>query len=228
MEPVNHKVTVNVQTMEYADISTILADPRNVKRHPETQLRQLEAQITDCGFNDPIAFDQNGVIVEGHGRLLAAQRLGMTEVPCIRLHFESDHQRRAYAIAHNQTQQLSPMDQSQVMSEFDRMGIGSSRYESIGFTPEDVAFMAFERGAVGGGVEADDEGEASSASTSPNNVNAFRAAPVLRSLIKFDTQDQLLVWYAFLDWIRTLYPNAQTIAERVDLFVQEYGSLSDE
>ena len=67
--------------------------------------------IEEFGMNDPIGIwsDEN-IIVEGHGRLLACLQLGMEEVPCIRLDHMTDEQRRAYALAHNKTAELSAWD----------------------------------------------------------------------------------------------------------------------
>ena len=65
--------------------------------------------IRTFGFNDPIGTWKN-IIVEGHGRLIAAKRLGITEVPIIRLEHLTDEQRKAYALAHNKTAELSRWD----------------------------------------------------------------------------------------------------------------------
>ena len=67
--------------------------------------------IQEFGFNDPIGiWGKENLIVEGHGRLQAALRLGMDKVPCIRLDELTDEQRRAYALAHNKTAELSAWD----------------------------------------------------------------------------------------------------------------------
>lgn len=67
--------------------------------------------IEEFGFNDPIGiWGPQNVIVEGHGRLMAAKKLGMKQVPCIRLDDLTDEQRRAYALAHNRTAELSVWD----------------------------------------------------------------------------------------------------------------------
>ena len=79
---------------------------RNAKRHTHEQIDQICASIQEFGFNDPVAVWRNGdgvpEIVEGHGRVLAAKRLGMGQVPVIELNHLSDEQRRAYTHVHNQ------------------------------------------------------------------------------------------------------------------------------
>lgn len=66
------------------------------------------SSIDRFGFDDPIGiWGKDNLIVEGHGRVLAAKKLGMTEVPCIRLDHLTSQERRAYALAHNKTAELS-------------------------------------------------------------------------------------------------------------------------
>lgn len=83
----------------------------NTRAHGDDDVAQIARSIERYGFNDPIGIwsDQN-VIVEGHGRLMAARQLGMTEVPCIRLDHLTDEQRREYGIMHNKTAELSEWD----------------------------------------------------------------------------------------------------------------------
>lgn len=77
---------------------------KNARHHEEKDLEAICESIRTFGFNDPIGiWSERNIVVEGHGRLLAAQKLGMLQVPCIRLDHLTDEQRRAYALAHNKT-----------------------------------------------------------------------------------------------------------------------------
>lgn len=84
---------------------------RNVRMHTPTDIEQIKTSILRVGFDDPIGIwgDQN-IVVEGHGRLIAAKELHLDRVPCIRLDHMTDAQRRDYAIRHNRTQELSSWD----------------------------------------------------------------------------------------------------------------------
>lgn len=73
----------------------------NAKKHPEEQIAQIIESIEAFGFNDPIAVDANNMIIEGHGRLIAARRMKVKEVPVIVLSHLSDKQKKAYILAHN-------------------------------------------------------------------------------------------------------------------------------
>lgn len=79
----------------------IIPYERNAKKHPKTQIEQIKESISRFGNNDPIAIDENNVIIEGHGRYLALKELGYELVPVIRLSHLSDQEKRAYILAHN-------------------------------------------------------------------------------------------------------------------------------
>lgn len=81
---------------------------KNARKHGEKDVAAIAESIKEFGFNDPIGiWGKDNLIVEGHGRLEAAKLLGMDKVPAIRLDHLTDEQRRAYAIAHNRTAELS-------------------------------------------------------------------------------------------------------------------------
>ena len=88
-------------TIEYVPIDSIKPYAGNAKLHPQEQIDQIKRSIKIMGFDDPIAIWKNGEIIEGHGRYLAAQQLGIETVPIIRLDDLSDEQRRAYTLIHN-------------------------------------------------------------------------------------------------------------------------------
>ena len=88
--------------IEYLDISQLKPYENNAKVHTEEQIAQIMKSIEEFGMNDPIAVWQDNEIIEGHGRLMACQKLGIKEVPIIRLDILTDEQRRAYMNIHNQ------------------------------------------------------------------------------------------------------------------------------
>lgn len=104
-------------------VSKLVPYAGNAKRHPDWQVEQIANSIEAFGFNDPIAVweDVAGhlVVVEGHGRLLAAKMLGMDEVPIIRLDHLDDEARRAYTLAHNKLTMNTDFDFQVLASELD-------------------------------------------------------------------------------------------------------------
>lgn len=87
--------------IEKININKIQMYENNAKEHPEWQIQQIKNSIQEFGFNDPIAIDENNIIVEGHGRYLALRELGYEEIEVIRLEHLSEEQKTAYSIAHN-------------------------------------------------------------------------------------------------------------------------------
>lgn len=97
--------------IEYIPVNNLKPYAKNARKHEEYDVGQIAESIERYGFNDPIGiWGKENIIVEGHGRLLAAKKLGMDKVPCIRLDHLSDEERREYAILHNKTAELSSWD----------------------------------------------------------------------------------------------------------------------
>ena len=101
----------------------------NAKKHKDLDVNAIMESIKMFGFNDPIGIwgDKN-IVVEGHGRLIAAERLGLDVVPCIRLDFLTDEERRAYGLAHNKTAELSEWDEALLSLEMNDVGFDWSLF----------------------------------------------------------------------------------------------------
>lgn len=95
----------------------------NAKEHPDWQVGQIAASIEQFGFDDPVGIwhDEQGkpVIVEGHGRVLAAKELGIEQVPTIALDHLDDEGRRAYTLAHNKLTTNTGYDADTLSAELD-------------------------------------------------------------------------------------------------------------
>lgn len=96
-------------TIEYVDINSVKPYKGNAKLHPREQIEQIKESIDKFGMDDPIGIWKDE-IVEGHGRLIACQELGYTEIPIIRLDHLTDEERRAYTLAHNKLTMNSDFD----------------------------------------------------------------------------------------------------------------------
>ena len=87
--------------IEQLSVKKLLPYARNSRTHSDEQVGQIASSIKEFGFTNPILIDAENQIIAGHGRLMAANRLQMKEVPCIRLSHLSESQKRAYIIADN-------------------------------------------------------------------------------------------------------------------------------
>ena len=97
--------------IEYLPIKALKPYEKNTRKHQKKDVENIAKSIEKYGMCDAIGiWSDKNIIVEGHGRMLACEQLGMTEVPCVRLDHLTDEQRREYAIAHNATAELSEWD----------------------------------------------------------------------------------------------------------------------
>ena len=105
---------LRVETMPVAALAPYAASAR---LPPTEQVAQLAASIAEFGFNVPVLVDDAGVLIAGHGRVLAAKALGLQEVPAIRLGHLTEAQARAYRLADNQLALNSTWDESLLAAE---------------------------------------------------------------------------------------------------------------
>src|SRR5262245_17273759 len=89
------------ETIIMRPVEALIPYARNARTHSEAQVAQIAGSIREFGFTNPVLIDRGNGIIAGHGRVLAAHKLGITEVPCIELAHLSHAQRHAYIIADN-------------------------------------------------------------------------------------------------------------------------------
>lgn len=103
-------------TVKQLPVKDLVPYAHNARIHSAEQIDTIKASIEQFGFNDPVGVwtNKNGQleIVEGHGRVLAAEQLGIEKVPTINLDHLTDEERRAYSIVHNQTTDNSMFDEA--------------------------------------------------------------------------------------------------------------------
>lgn len=87
--------------IEMWPIQRVLAYAGNAKQHPDIQVGQLATSIKQFGFVNPVLVDATGVLIAGHGRILAANKLGLKKVPVIQLGYLSDTEAKALRLADN-------------------------------------------------------------------------------------------------------------------------------
>ena len=131
-------------TTETIKISDLTPYEKNARKHEPLDIDAIAKSIEAFGFRDPVGvWGPNNIIVEGHGRVMAAKQLGMTEVPCIRLDDMTDEQRRAYGLAHNKTAELSTWDAELLPLELE--DIPTYDMAAFGFSVSQMANDWFEQ-----------------------------------------------------------------------------------
>lgn len=127
----------------------------NTRKHAPDDIDQIKKSILEDGFNDPIGiWGEQNIIVEGHGRQIAALELNLDQVPCIRLDHMTDDQRRDYAIRHNRTAELSAWDFKTLEEEIAQLEIEGHDFDGLNFTFEGMAHDVYVDDFFDRGVEA--------------------------------------------------------------------------
>jgi DNA modification methylase len=142
---------MNPLKLEYRSVEALIPYARNAKQHPDAQVAQIAASIREFGWGAPILVDGNNNVIAGHGRLLAARKLGMAEVPVVSMDHLTDTQRRALILADNKIGENASW-------EDELLGIELSELKDAGFDLELTGFSTEEWEALIAGEETDKEG----------------------------------------------------------------------
>jgi ParB-like chromosome segregation protein Spo0J len=108
------------QRIDHRKLAELTPYPRNPRRHSDAQVAAIAGSIAAFGFNAPILVDSKSGILAGHGRCLAALKLGLDTVPVVVLDHLSETEKRAYLLADNKLAELSSFDDDLLRAELDR------------------------------------------------------------------------------------------------------------
>ena len=136
-------------SIEYRATGEIIPYINNSRTHSEQQVQQVAASIKEFGFTNPILIDGDSGIIAGHGRLQAAQMMGMDEVPTITLEGLTEAQRKAYVIADNQLALNAGWDLDALKVELERLGELDFDIDLLGFDDDMLAGLMEEEPAEG-------------------------------------------------------------------------------
>jgi DNA modification methylase len=125
--------------IEYRAIASLIPYAKNARTHSEAQVAQIAASIVEFGWTNPILVDGQNGLIAGHGRLLAARQLGLTEVPVVELRHLSPAQRRAYVLSDNQLALKAGWDEELLRLELDALQDEGFDLALTGFDPDDLA-----------------------------------------------------------------------------------------
>ena len=126
------------QKLIYRSVDELIPYARNAKQHSESQVAQIAASIKEFGFTNPILTDADNGIIAGHGRLMAAQKLGLDKVPTIELAHLSETQKREYILADNKLAELAGWDNDMLSIEFAELSNDGFDLSLTGFSDEEI------------------------------------------------------------------------------------------
>ena len=127
------ETTKGASKIERIAVEMLLPYAKNSRTHSDEQVAQIAASIKEFGFNNPILIDKENTVIAGHGRLLAARRSGMDDVPCIRLGHLTDTQRKAYIIADNRLALNAGWDNEMLTIELNELLEDDFALDILGF-----------------------------------------------------------------------------------------------
>lgn len=123
----------------YLPLDKLLPYARNSRTHSDEQVAQIAGSIKEFGFTNPVLVDSDGGIIAGHGRVMAARKLGMDKVPTICLGHLTETQRRAYVIADNKLALNAGWDDALLRVEFAALQDADFDLSKMGFSGKEIA-----------------------------------------------------------------------------------------
>ena len=127
--------------IEYVATDDLIPYINNSRTHSESQIKQIAASIREFGFTNPILIDDQGTIIAGHGRVMAAKALQLDEVPTITLGALSDAQRKAYVIADNKLALNAGWDTEVLLAEIESLQDLNFDTQLLGFSADELSEM---------------------------------------------------------------------------------------
>jgi len=119
-------------------VEELIPYSRNSRTHSDAQVAQIAASIREFGFMNPILVDAENNIIAGHGRVLAARKLGLEEVPCVLHDHLTETQRKAYILADNRLALNAGWDDELLKLELQELNDAGVDLEKLGFFSDDL------------------------------------------------------------------------------------------
>ena len=196
---------INKIAIQYKKTADLEPYARNSRTHSKEQIDQIIKSINEFGWTNPILISEKNDIIAGHGRVLAAQKIGMIEVPCIQLNNLTEIQRRAYVMADNKLALNASWDDELLKLELHALDEADFDLSIVGFDASELSTIMFDDL-----ISSDDQDD------EEQNYS-------IQYNIVFDDESQQNAWFEFVKKLREEYPEAETVGERLKQFIVEQG-----
>lgn len=137
--PKNPSKKSEVPGVEMRAVASLVPYARNARTHSDEQVARIAASIREFGWTNPVLVDGANGIIAGHGRVLAARKLGQAEVPCIELAHLTEAQKRAYILADNRLALDAGWDEELLALEFGELKALDFDLSLTGFGDDEIA-----------------------------------------------------------------------------------------
>ena len=157
--------------IELWPVGSLVPYAKNARTHSDEQIAQIAASIVEFGFNNPVLIDTNAGIIAGHGRLLAARKLGLDQIPVVVLDHLTETQKRAYILADNRIGENAGWDNDLLRGELAELEDSDLDLAVLGFSENEMAVLL---------AEAEPESSAEAINETPEEVPEAPEDPVTR------------------------------------------------
>jgi DNA modification methylase len=135
--------------LEQVKLDALIPYARNSRTHSDAQVAQIAASIKEFGFTNPVLIDETGSIIAGHGRVMAARKLAITDVPCVRLTHLTEAQKKAYVIADNKLALNAGWDDEMLAVELTDLKDMGFDLDLTGFSTDEIEALLAPTGTEG-------------------------------------------------------------------------------
>lgn len=193
--------------VELKPVAALLPYARNSRTHSPEQVSQIVRSIQQFGFTNPILCDEEGNIIAGHGRVMAAKKLNLTQVPVITARGWTEAQKKAYVIADNKLALNAGWDLEILAAEIKALDELDFDLTLTGFSAEELGDLIVELNP-----EPASAGE-------PGELNT-----VIQFNIVFDDEGQQEKWFGFVRRLKATFPDDETLGARLAKFIDALNS----
>ena len=171
-------------------VAELVPYARNARTHTKEQIAQIAASITEFGWTTPVLLDEAGGIIAGHGRVMAAKKLGLKAVPCMTAAGWTEEQKRAYVLADNQLALSAGWDADLLKAELNDLADAGYDIGLIGFGDKELSDI------LGDGISiAGDEEDGAASGAGAGDFLKFGKNRVALTDIELESLNKLLARY---------------------------------
>jgi len=185
------------------EVDKLIPYAKNARNHSDLQIAQIAASIKEFGFNDPIEIDEDNMILAGHGRVLAARKLGLSKVPFVKIEGLSKAQKQAYILTNNKLALNSDWDNELLKIELHDLSDMKFDMEMLGFDGAELSEIMYPEPT-----------KSTDPSDKPLNFS-------IQYNIVFDDEQQQEVFYAFIRFLKEKFPETDSVGQRLFEYIGE-------
>lgn len=160
-------------------IDQLIPYVNNAKIHSDEQVTRIASSIREFGFLSPVLVDRDHNIIAGHGRVMAAKKLGLKKVPCVFIEGLTDTQRKAYILADNRLSEMADWDTTLVAAELQALSEEGFDVDLTGFSVDDQIIDNEEIEELDIGVDLADAGAQPETDTKSGDLWILGGAPAV-------------------------------------------------